>query len=518
MTQRTFRNPILPGFNPDPSICRVGDDYYLVTSSFVYFPGLPVYHSKDLVHWHQLGYALDRPSQLNLDGAGSASGLWAPTIRHHEGLFYIINTNTAHGGNYIVTATDPAGPWSEPIWIAGANGIDPSLLFDDDGRIWYTGNYYPSNGAWPCQATIWLQELDPNSFQLIGSRHDLWSGALIGATDAEAPHLYKINGMYYLMVAEGGTFENHAVTIARSNSITAPYIGNPSNPILTHRHLGKDHPVACVGHADMVQTQDGDWWMVALAVRFYGGGRHSNLGRETFLAPVKWEDSWPVVAPGIGQLSDEGPAPDLHQTRWPRRAPRDNFDSDSLDMNWNFIRTPREAWWSLSERPGWFRMKLRPEVIQDKANPSAIVRRQQHMSFIAETHLEFAPQAEGESAGMVVFFMRSHHFRFLVTGSCTGKTVIQVMRCNEGVEELVAEHPLDSTSIGLRVRAVGQDYSFLYAAKPGDWKPLAENLDGRILSSFRPWGFTGTMLGLYATSHGKPSTTIADFDWFDYSH
>ena len=383
---KEYRNPILPGFYPDPSICRVGDDYYMVTSTFEYFPGLPLFHSRDLVNWRQIGHVLDRPSQLNLDGIRPSGGLYAPTIRHHEATFYVVNTLVDGGrerGNFVVTASDPAGPWSEPYWLEGAAGIDPSLLFDDDGRVWYTGNRTPPVEEFPQHREIWLQELDLEAMQLTGEIYSLWSGALRGATWAEAPHLYKIDGMYYLMVAEGGTGYNHAVTIARSETLTGPYEGNPRNPILTHRHLGRDYPISNVGHADIVETQNGEWWMVMLASRPYGG-LYRNLGRETFMAPMRWEDGWPIVSPGLGRVEFLYPAPDLPEQRWPTPPARDSFEADTLDLRWNFLRTPREAFWSLSERPGYLRLHLRPQMISKWENPSFVGRRQQHSSFAKE--------------------------------------------------------------------------------------------------------------------------------------
>src|SRR5512137_236117 len=247
---RIFRNPILPGCYPDPSICRVGEDYYLVTSTFEYFPGLPVFHSRDLVHWHPVGHVLDRPSQLNLDGIRSSGGLYAPTIRHFNGVFYVINTlmhGKAHSGNFIVTASNPAGPWSDPVWLESAPGIDPSLFFDDDGRVWYTGNRMAGNSQYEGHTEIWLQQLDLAEMRLIGEPRVLWDGAVKGAVWAEAPHLYKHEGMYYLLIAEGGTAHHHAVSVARSRSVTGPYEGNRANPILTHRNLGLDYPIVGTG-------------------------------------------------------------------------------------------------------------------------------------------------------------------------------------------------------------------------------------------------------------------------------
>ena len=297
---RTFRNPILSGFYPDPSICRVGGDYYLVTSTFEYFPGLPIFHSRDLVHWQQIGHVLDRPSQLPLDGIRPSGGLYAPTIRYSHGVFYVINTlvdGTTRSGNFIVTTTDPAGPWSEPTWLDNAPGADPSLFFDEDGRVWYTGNRMAQNSQFEGHTEVWLQELDLATLSLIGEPQVIWDGAVRGAVWAEASHIYKIDGRYYLLAAEGGTAHHHAVCVARSDVITGPYEGNRGNPILTHRHLGLDYPIVGTGHADLVDTPSGEWWMVLLAMRPYGG-YYYNLGRETFLAPVRWEDGWPIVSPG----------------------------------------------------------------------------------------------------------------------------------------------------------------------------------------------------------------------------
>jgi xylan 1,4-beta-xylosidase len=332
----TFHNPILAGFYPDPSICRVNEDYYLVTSTFEYFPGIPIFHSKDLVHWNQIGHVLDRPSQLDLDSVKPSGGVFAPTIRHHNGTFYVINTLVGKKGNFVVTATNPAGPWSDPHWIADAPGIDPSLFFDDDGRAYYTGNIRPDSIPKESKyRSIWLQELDLKSMKLIGERNIILNeGALHGANNAEAPHLYKVRGMYYLLIAEGGTGENHAVTIFRSKNLRGPYEGNKKNPILTHRHLGSEYPIACTGHADLTDTQNGEWWMVLLGVRPYGGF-HYNLGRETFLASVTWEDGWPIVNAGHGKVLAECSAPNLPTLQFPSVSACDNFDQAGLGFSWS---------------------------------------------------------------------------------------------------------------------------------------------------------------------------------------
>jgi len=515
--RKTFHNPILPGFTPDPSVCRVGEDYYLVTSTFEYFPGLPVFHSRDLVHWHPIGHVLDRPSQLDLDEIRPSAGLYAPTLRYSNGTFYVINTlmnGKTRSGNFIVTAADLAGPWSEPYWLDKAPGIDPSLFFDEDGRAWYVGNRLAAQSQYEGHTEIWLQELDLKSMDFVGEVYVLWDGALKGAIWAEAPHIYKVDGRYYLMIAEGGTAHNHAVTIARSDSITGPYEGNPANPILTHRHLGRDYPIVGTGHADLVETQHGDWWMVLLAMRPYGGYFY-NLGRETFLAPVCWEDGWPIVSPGTGRVEFSYPVPDLPETTWSPAPTRDDFDAPSLALHWNFLRTPREEFYSLSERPSHLRLRLRPAHLSELANPSFVGRRQQHIHFRAECALEFTPQGGQECAGLVLIQNHDFHFRFVITQAA--QPVLRLIQRAHGNEEILAEQPVSAAKLQLKVEAHEQAYGFYFAEKPGEWQTLAAKVDGRILSTPVAGGFVGAYVAMYASSNGQPGTNHADFDWFEYS-
>lgn len=524
-----FRNPVLPGFYPDPSICRVGEDYFLVTSSFEYFPGLPIFHSRDLVHWRQLGHVIDRPSQLRLDGLQPSKGLYAPTIRYHDGTFYVINTLVPNAedptppyGNFIVTATDPAGPWSDPYWLHDAPGIDPSLFFDEDGRAWYTGNRVPPAGeAHPGHREIWLQELDLEAMQLTGPKVGLWDGAAKRAVHPEAPHLYRIDGTYYLVIAEGGTDAYHAVTIARSKTIAGPYVSCGRNPILTHRDRGFYSAIAATGHADLVQTQHGDWWLVALGVRPYSEpfepGYYYNLGRETFLAPVSWEiDGWPVVNPGRGGIECEFPLPKLPAHPWPVAPARDEFDSADLAPCWNFLRTPGDHFWSLSERRGYLRLRLRPERLSEWTTPSFVGRRQQHMTFVAQTAMDFRPGNEHECAGMVVLQNSDYHFRFVLSRA-DGAGVIRLIRRQGGEESTLGEKPLAGGPAYLKVEARGQAYSFAVSPDGRHWDCVAQNVDGRILSTTVAGGFVGAYIGLYASSNGQASQTTADFDWFEYT-
>lgn len=523
----TYKNPIIPGFAPDPSICRVGADYYLVVSTFEYFPGLPIFHSRDLVNWRQIGHVLDRPSQLDLDNMPASGGLYAPTIRYHEGTFYVINTLVGNSKpsvtrpflkNFIVTATDPAGPWSEPYWLEDATiGIDPSLLFDDDGRVWFCGNRMPAAGeTFTGEREIYLQELDLATMQLTGPTYGLFTGAVKHGVHAEAPHIYKINDMYYLLIAEGGTNERHAITIARSESITGPYETNQHNPLLTHRHLGLDYPIACTGHGDLIETQNGEWWMVLLATRPVGGF-HYNTGRETFLVPVRWEDNgWPIVSPGIGRVEFEHKRPDLPLHRWPTLPICDNFEAETLDFRWNFLRTPRSEWWSLTDRPGYLRLHLRRESITETVNPSWIGRRQQHLRFAARAALEFAPDNAHECAGLVLLQNDRFQYRMVVTLDAAGALVAQIIQRADGDDRLLGTVPIDGERIYFKVEAYEQDYSFYVATEPEAWITLYEGADGRILSTEIAGGFTGAYIGLYASSNGQPSDNVADFDWFEY--
>jgi alpha-N-arabinofuranosidase len=528
MSKRTYRNPVIPGFYPDPSVCRVGEDFYLITSTFEYFPGVPIFHSRDLVHWRQLGHVLDRPSQLDLDHVEPSDGIFAPTIRHHDGTFYMVTTlrdtppslRGADPGfrdrNFVVTSDDPAGDWSEPTVLVERPGIiDPSLFFDDDGRAWYMANERVADPPYADFRQIWLQELDLENMALIGERYELWSGALYEASCPEAPHIYKIDGMYYLMVAEGGTYYHHATTIARSASVTGPYTGNPGNPILTHRHLGLDYPISNIGHADLVETQNGEWWMVALASRPYGG-YYYNLGRETVLAPVRWENGWPLVSPGKGRVELEHEAPDLPETPWPAAADRDDFETDSLGDEWNFVRTPRESFWSLTERQSHLRLQLRNERLSGSGNPSYVCRRQQHINFRATAAMDFSPASAAECAGLAVQQNRNFHFLFVVTATAEGQQVM-VIRCDDGELSTVATRPAPGDSHVLTVEATGQEYSFHYGTAQDRMAPVAEKADGRILSTQLAGGFTGAYIGLYGSSNGEVSDTVVDFDWFDYS-
>lgn len=522
-----FSNPVISGFAPDPSICRAGEDFYLVNSTFEYFPGIPIYHSKDLVNWTLIAYALHDSGQAELGSVASSAGIHASTIRCHEGVFYVITTNMLEGKpvNFIVTARDPAGPWSTPFVLEGAPGIDPSLFFDDDGRTWYVGNHMPPDPEFPGQAEIWLQELDLEAMQLIGERHYLWRGCC-GGVWAEGPHIYKKDGYYYLLISEGGTSFDHAMSIAISKDITGPYQNNPRNPVLTHRQLSYEHPITGVGHADLVELEDGRWYAVALGWRLVDGV-HGILGRETFLVPVTWETepydwkeeplTFPVFSPLSGKIELHYPLPFTGQEQIPRTGLDDEFESANLGLEWNFRRSPESAFYSLSARPGHLRLRLGAGVIAEQAQYSFIGIRQRDFQFSAETKMEFNPSGTDEEAGLVVILNDRSAYLLTLSGGEDGKKLGLYQLLFEQ-KTLIAEAPVTGAAVYLRVTGDYLAYGFSFSEDGISWQSLAEEVDGSALSPAVLGGFnyTGVYLGLYASSNGEPIQNDADFDYFRY--
>lgn len=513
----TVRNPVLPGCYPDPSVCRVGDDYYLVTSTFEYFPGLPVFHSRDLVAWEQIGHVVDRAGQLDLDGIASSGGLYAPTIRYDGGTFWVVCTlvdqqDPDRGGNFLMTAQDPGGPWSDPVWL-DADGIDPSIFFDDDGRVWLHGTRLAREPQWHDQTEIWVRELDRETRRLVGREHVVWTGALRDVVWSEAPHLYRVDGTYYLLTAEGGTEFHHAVSVARAESVTGPYTGNRANPVLTHRHLGRDVDVVGVGHADLVEDPVGRWWAVLLGMRPYGG-YHYNLGRETFLVPVSWEDGWPVFAPGEGRVPAEVEVP----VAAPRPLGTAQGSTSGVvppdDLRWTSLRRPA-AEFATPAGQGWT-VRMRPTTLAEAGVPAFLGVRQQHRDVDVRATLRVEPAA-GEEAGLVVRQSEQDHVRLFVTtgpGPAAARRVAAVHR-RGGVEVDLGSLPVDEGRVTLTVRARGQEYVLL-AGTPGAAPATVGVVDGRSLDSVTTGGFLGLWVGVYATSNGRPTDTVVDVEHLEY--
>jgi alpha-N-arabinofuranosidase len=518
----SFTNPILPGFYPDPSICRVGDDYYMVNSSFEWWPGVPIHHSKDLINWKQIGYVLNRPSQLTFkDNMKWSAGIWAPTIRYNNGTFYVIVTcrqcknNCNCGDNMMVTSTSPYGPWSEPIWIDRTWGIDPDLFFDDDGKVWYSGGGAVNDSLfgkriYPNQNTVWTMQLDIATGKGLSKPVKLTTGHAYDAKFAEGPHIYKRNGKYILLVAEGGTWHNHAVTGFISDSVTGPYIPFQQNPVLSHRQLGNKADITTIGHADMVQAQNGEWWAVALGIRDSSG--YNQLGRETFLTKVEWENNVPVFNPEIGRVLMKDRRPNLPWTPVLALPARDNFDADTLQLQWNFLRTPLTKWYSLAEKKGWLIIQLRPETVKQWTNPSLIARRIQHFNFDATTKLSFQADKENETAGMVLMQNDSAHYRIEKTA---GKINLYLMDKKKG-ETLVASVPYTATEVIIKAEARGLQFQFYIGETEKKLKPFGTKQDATVISQNKAGGFIGPYVGMYASSNGKPSAAKAAFDWFEY--
>jgi len=515
-----YLNPILAGFYPDPTVCRQGSDYYLATSSFAYYPGVPLFTSRDLVHWRQIRSILDRPSQLDLDSAGVSRGIFAPSLSCRPGRLWMITTLVDRGGNFLVTATDPPGPWSDPVWL-GFDGIDPSLFFDDDGKVYIVNNGLPEGPQLYGQGhrAIWIQEYDTTAQRLTGPRRMIVNGGVDLARHPiwiEAPHLFKKDGWYYLICAEGGTAEQHSEVVFRSRAVLGPYQPGPVEPILTQRHLDptRPFPVWATGHADFVATQNGEWWAVFLGTRPYQGYTF-NTGRETFLLPVTWKDGWPVILADTATVPYVVRAPKLSSDH--RRSPpltgnftlRDEFDAPALDPSWVFLRTVREPFADLISHPGWLTLRARADAIEGRGQPAFVARRQQHAWATATTAMRYRPQAEGDRAGMVAF-QGSDAFYFLGVGMTNGQRVALLERrsgpSGEAATTLVAFAQLEGSpdsTLYLRIRARGGSYDFFYAYRPGDWILLKGDVDGTILSTRVAGGFVGTMLGLYAY-HPQP--------------
>lgn len=496
-----YKNPIIPGFYPDPSICRVGKDFYLVTSSFEYFPGVPVFHSVDLLNWKQIGHCLTRASQLPLEKAPSSGGIYAPTIRYNSGTFYMVTTNTTYGGNFYVHTENPAGEWSEPIFV-DQSGIDPSLFFDDDGKT-----YFCSNG----ENGIYLCEIDVSTGKKITATKHIWTGT--GGRYPEAPHLYKIKGKYYLMIAEGGTEYGHMETIARSDNPFGPFNSCPYNPILTHRNRGA-HEIQGTGHADLIEDEKGNWWLVFLAFRPELNYWH-HIGRETFLAPVEWsEDGWPIINE-TGTVEIEMDSNKLCSPQCLEGALKYNFNSSELEYCWNFLRNPHKGDWSLTEREGFLRLNGSKVTLNEEDSPAFIGRRQQHKKCKVQTLLEFEPTEEGEEAGLTVLMNERHHYEIALINK-EGKRKLIVRKTIGSLSVVTAEELIEDGDIVLAVTADNLEYTFSYAQGSNDLKDICKG-ETRYVSTEVAGGFTGVYFGMYATGNGKQSTTPAYFDWFEYN-
>jgi alpha-N-arabinofuranosidase len=488
-----FINPVIPGFHPDPSITRCGEDYYLVTSSFEYFPGVPIFHSRDLIHWEQLGHVLSRASQLPLSGCRPSGGIYAPTIRYHDGLFYMITTNVSCGGNLIVHAENPAGPWSEPVYI-DHQGIDPSLFFDGDGKVYYTGT-----GAENGKPGIAMFQIDPMTGKKLSATNIVWHGT--GGRYPEGPHLYKIGGWYYLMISEGGTEFGHMVTLARSEAPFGPYEPCPYNPILTHRNE-MDSPIAGTGHADLIQAHDGSWWMVFLAYRQSESYFH-HLGRETFLCPAAWENGWLMVNAGK-PVTLQMDCPTIPHHPFANPATREDFHN-GIGPEWNYLRNPDRRKYSFGE--DGLTLIGSEYTLNDNASPTFLARRQEQFDGTFRAHLKPVMLSEGAQTGLTVFYGPENHYDFYMTSSgiCLKKTI-------GDLSNVVYYQPWQG-ECELEISFDKLTYSFAFS-KPGEAKKRTGTALTRYVSTeATPCSFTGVYLGAYAQGECEGHFCWIDCDW-----
>ncbi len=491
---QTFRNPIIPGYHPDPSICRVGDTFYLVNSSFCSFPGVPISVSKDLVNWKQLGNVLDRESQLPLKGTNSWLGIYAPTIRYNDGTYYMITTNVGNGGNFMVTAKDPAGPWSEPIWLK-QDGIDPSLYFED-GKCYMCSN--------PGDA-IWLCEIDPKTGKQLTESKQLWRGD--GGRYPEGPHIYKKDGYYYLLISEGGTELAHHLTIARSKKIYGPYESNPANPILTNcNRLGQTKQIQGTGHGDFVQDKNGNWWIVFLAYRNFGGSYH-HLGRETYLAPVKWEKGkWPDVNDGQPVDSIMSAANLLVDKSFV--APKTSCKIDVKEPSWLYIQNPIKDKYEYKNG----KLRMYPHgTLTENDRPTFLGKRQTSERMNVETEVELQSSGNNNKAGLSVYQINDGHIDFYITETEKGNVAAVSVKL-KSIESKV-EVAVKSDCVKLRITSDGTMYKFEASDDEGKtWKKVAEH-NCSLVSTEVAGGFTGVIIGMYCEGD---KNTSADFDYYDF--
>ncbi len=534
----TIQNPVLTGFHPDPAICRVGDDFYIATSTFEWFPGVRIYHSRDLANWRLAGSALDRVSQLDMRGCQNSAGIWAPCLTHADGKFWLIYTNVRHHGsaivhdtpNYLVTADRIEGPWSDPVFL-NASGFDPSLFHDDDGRK-YIVQMQTGEAATPRRFDgILLQEYDPATARLLGDPVNIWPGSPIGIT--EGPHLLKKDGWHYLITAEGGTSVRHAISICRSRSLLDPYEIHPQNPILTAYQ--KEHlAMWSTGHGCFVDTPRGEWFTVHLCHRaLQRPGRlvldreenkSAPLGRETAVQKLRWDaDGWPRLAHGDNSPRDTVEV-DLPAHPWPAEPTRTAFNGPTLPPVFQTLREPPDnSWLSFTRRPGWLSLRGR-DSLASNFDQSLVARRLQHHHARAETTLCFSPHNFKQAAGLITYYDHFHYHYFRVTAAGPGRAKLGVY--TSAFDKLsrheVAEFPVETAAAGLRLRMEmrGVELRFAYAlgtSADAAWQPLERAFEATLCGDWASpqGGFTGTFWGLCCQDLATRDAW-AEFSGFDY--
>lgn len=523
MSRNVIQNPILRGFHPDPSICRAGEDYYIATSTFEWFPGVRIHHSRDLVNWRLLTHVLTRKSQLNMEGNPDSGGVWAPCLSYDAGIFYLIYTDvkSRQGAfkdtpNFVVTASNIEGPWSEPVYL-NSSGFDPSLFHDDNGRKWLVNMLWDHRSNKNSFAGIVLQEYSAQLKQLIGPVLPIYKGTALGLT--EGPHLYKKDGWYYLITAEGGTQYNHAVTVARSRQIEGPYETAPNHPLLTSAG-NPELELQKAGHASLVHTHTDEWYMVHLCGRPVKD-KYCNLGRETAIQRcIFTENEWLTLQTGDNYPSSTVEGPDIPEQPFPVRPEKDDFESPQLDVRWSTLRVPAdESWLSLTERPGYLRLRGR-ESMSSLHRQSMVALPQTAFNCSAETALEFEPEHFQQMAGLILYYDTKDYVYLRIThdeelGKCLG-----IIRSKDGVYEdsLCAPIPLPAqVSCRLKIVLDREFAQFYYCVGDQSWEKIGQSMDICHLSDEFPAyiRFTGTFIGM-CVQDLSGTFQAADFDYFEY--
>lgn len=520
------KNPIISGFHPDPAIIRVGDDFYLATSTFQWFGGVQLYHSRDLVNWEELPSPLSRVSQLDMQGNPNSGGVWGPCLSYCNGTFYLIYTNTRnfHGifkdtHNYLVTTTDLYGEWSEPVYL-NSSGFDPSLFHDEDGRKYLINMRWDHRMEKNDFSGILMQEYSEKEKRLIGEPKVIFKGTKIGAT--EAPHLYKANGYYYLMLAEGGTMYNHGVQMARSRELWGPYEADPV-PVLTARN-NPESPLQRTGHASLVDTPKGDLYVAYLCGRPIGDKGRCILGRETAISQVVWDEN------GWLRLKDGGVVPktefsvDLPEHKFPPLPEHEEFNFDTLPPHFKTLRLPLDKMGSLTERKGYLRL-YGHEAITSWNNQSLVARRLQHFNAEATTELEFNPKTFQQMAGLTVIYDTYNFFYlYMSRDEDEGYNALRIVVR----ENLRFYNPIkggfvsigNSTRVWLRAKVDGLKLRFLYSLDGEHFDEIGAELDASYLSDevygeIGHEGHTGTFIGM-ACQGLTGLNNHADFRFFEY--
>jgi xylan 1,4-beta-xylosidase len=529
----TIRNPILRGFNPDPSIVRVGEDYFVATSTFEWFPGVQIHHSRDLANWRLAARPLNRARQLDMRGNPDSCGVWAPDLSYAGGRYHLVYTDVKRYGrttvdadgaslrdfhNYWVWSDTIDGPWSDPVYL-NSSGFDPALFHDDDGTTWLLNMLWDHRPARPHFAGVLAQQMDLATGALIGEREVIFEGTPLGFT--EGPHLYKRDGWYHLLVAEGGTGWNHAVVMARSRSLLGPYEVHPDGPVLTSADKPRA-PLARAGHGDLVETGTGEAWMVYLCGRPLAASNRCVLGRETAIQRMRWgDDGWLRTEDGSGtSLATVDHAADSPASMADERH---EFEAASLPDPFQWLRTPYpEHLFSLSDRPGHLRLYGR-EMIGSAFTQSLVARRQQAFRYTAETSFEAEPGNFQQGAGLIYYY-NSSKFHFLqLTAGDDGERQLQVMSAipREGEWGLVVEAAaIPPGPLSLRVEVDHAVARFAYrAGGSGEWRWLPGHFDASLLSDEATLpglpNFTGAFVGMACydlSGAGMP----ADFAYFAY--